>query len=130
MEARRSYQAAAATSWTRVDMLLLIYDNAISALTGGINAIADGNQAELMHHRFKAQKAVLLLADGLDLEQGEVPQKVMQLCAFALECISGDSADDWTAARNVLNNLREAFDQIRGEANQLEISGAITPLAV
>jgi flagellar protein FliS len=130
MQPRQSYQAAASMSWTRIDMLLKIYDHALTALASGADAITTGQEQQVLESRFQAQKAILLLCDGLDLEQGELPQRIMQLCAFSLEKIASNNVDDWNAVHGVLGNVRDGFAQIRDEANRLENARVIPPLVV
>jgi flagellin-specific chaperone FliS len=110
-------------------MLLLIYDRAILEVSSGVQELSTESGTEIVQHRFQAQKAILLLAEGLDLQQGEVPQNIMQLCLFALEQISGDDIDQWQAAGRVLATLRNAFESIRDEANRMENNKQIPALA-
>ena len=35
--------------------------------------------------RLDAQRKILVIADGLALDQGDVPLKIMQLCVFILD---------------------------------------------
>ena len=35
--------------------------------------------------RLDAQRKILVIADGLELDQGDVPLKIMQLCVFILD---------------------------------------------
>lgn len=122
------YKSIQSMSWTRADMLLLIYDRALQAISGGIQALQSGDTAPLARHRLDAHKALLMLADGLDLSQGEVPQNVLRLAVFAIDQTSGTETDAWIAARGVLQTLRDAFAQVRDDVNQLEASGRIPAL--
>ncbi len=128
MNPHLKYKNAVAVSWTRIDMLLLIYEKAVQALQEGVRQISQQNFAELPETRLAAHRALLMIAEGLNLQDGEVPAQVMRLCLFALEKSSGSSKQDWQAAAEIIQTLREGFLEIQDDARTAEYSGRIPAL--
>ncbi len=129
MDPRQQYQRSSSWGWTRIDMLLHIYNHAISALERGAELLeSDADAGEIADVRLDAQKKILLIADGLAVEQGGTPVQVMQLCIFALDRVRSDSSQDWKDAARVLSNVREGFEQIQETAREMERTGQIPPL--
>jgi flagellin-specific chaperone FliS len=122
------YQQTQTLSWTRVDMLLTIYDHVVSALTEGAVLLEQGKGAQLIPIRIRAQKALLAVADGLDLEQGELPTQVLRLVVFALDQVRTDDAVNWRSAARVMNTLRDGFAEIQDQARVAEYDGRIPAL--
>lgn len=111
-------------------MLLLIYDNAISALQDGLRQLDQPSSAGLTTARIDAQRAILLIADGLRLEEGEVPTNVLRICIFVLEQIMTKSPQNWRASLNAIQTLREGFAAVQNEARDAEHAGRIPALNV
>ena len=116
----------AKTSWTRIEMLLELYDFAIASLEALRDKKEDSGYPEQDRARdlLRAQKAIWGIYSGLD-EESEISQNVMRLLLFV--SMSVEKAD-YEPALNVVNNLRQAFASIKEEANRLEHSGDIPPL--
>lgn len=121
------YRTRAATGWTRIDMLLALYDAALRTLDETLAAMAARGQAppQLL---LKAQQFVLLLLEGIDESAGEPAPSVRRLLVFVLERVQTTEAAAWRDARKVLGQLREAFQQVADEARRLEQRGEIPPL--
>ena len=64
------YKSSQSLAWTRVDMLLLIYDQAVSSLNEGALLLEQNRQSELLPVSLKAQRTLLMIAEGLKLDQG------------------------------------------------------------
>ena len=73
-------------------------------------------------------QALLMIADGLDLRQGDLPSFVMRLVAFALEKVSTFSSEEWRSAAEVIGKLREGFLEIQEQARTDEYEGRIPAL--
>lgn len=123
-----AYLQASATSWTRIDMLIALYDATLFAVEQGLQAIREEDQPSLIQHRFRAQRLISQLIVGVDLEQGELPQNIHRLLTFCLMQICGGSNEEWTAAISTLSELKQAFDEIRDHAVEMEKSGQIPAL--
>jgi flagellar protein FliS len=122
------YKSRQATGWTRVDMLLAIYDGAIRAIDQGIAATVSYGAIVPPVHRLQAQKLLLLLLEGVNPRTGTAADYTQKLLVFCTEQIQSSASADWMTARKVLNCLREAFQEVREEARRMEESGAIPRL--
>ncbi len=122
------YKSSQSLAWTRVDMLLLIYDQAVSSLNEGALLLEQNRQSELLPVSLKAQRTLLMIAEGLKLDQGEVPTQVLRLCVFALDQVRTQSPDAWRSAAKVMTTLREGFQSIQDEARTAEYEGRIPAL--
>ena len=76
------YKQVSSLSWTRVDMLLVVYDQAVSNLDAGMRLLEENRASDLAPVRIKAMRALLAVVDGLDLKQGELPKQVLRLVEF------------------------------------------------
>lgn len=129
MQGFQAYRKNAVAGWTRIEMLLAIYDNAIASLDGGIEALNTRDQNSFARQQLRSFQLLVLLLDGIDVKSGETASRIRDLCVYCIEQTSTGSIENWTSAREVLVTLREGFQAIREEANQLEATGAIPSLA-
>ena len=109
--------------WTRIGMLLAIYQSAIESFTEAERLSAcDDKSDDFAFHYLKGQKAILAIHAGLKPDTHEVAFNIARLLHFVLERVeSGNFAD----AIKVLKNMHEGFRAIQAEANQLESEGQI-----
>jgi flagellar secretion chaperone FliS len=122
------YQENTAHSWARIDMLLLVYDKLVGALQDGVRCLETAKLSNLRTARFEVQRCITVIADGLDLNQGEVPRNIVRLCLFTVERTTGEVLEDWKASLSVMQSVREGFSQIQDEARELEHTGKIPAL--
>ncbi len=122
------YQTAQSYSWTRIDMLLLIYDQAVSSLTEGAKLLEQGRTADLLPVRLKAMRTLIAIAEGLDLQKGDLPIQILRLVVFAIDQIKTQSPDAWRSAADVMNTLRDGFLEIQEQARTDEYEGRIPAL--
>ncbi|MEZ6062775.1 MAG: hypothetical protein R3C19_20720 [Planctomycetaceae bacterium] len=127
MSPRERYRIASSYGWTRIDMLIHIYEQTINSLRAG-QRILEQNGGDLFAARIDAQRKILLIVDGLALDQGGTPMQVLRLCLFALEQVRSDSAESWASAAKVLETVRDGFVEIREEARAAERDGLIPAL--
>ncbi len=123
-----AYRQASATSWTRIDMLLALYDATLFAVEHGVQAIQAANEKSLIEYRFRSQRLITELLSGVDTEQGELPENVHRLLMFCLMQTCGESEEEWSSAASIIAELKGAFRTIRDQAVQLEQSGSIPAL--
>ena len=76
-------------------MLLLIYENAIEALDKGIEILESGDLSELLFQRIDVQRKVLLIAEGLSVDEDPTAAHIMNICVFILDQISTESLENW-----------------------------------
>ena len=128
MNPHLKYKTVQSYSWTRVDMLILVYDQAVSALSEGARLLEQNRGAELPAVKLRAMKTLLAIAEGLNLQKGELPIQVLRLVVFALDQIRIESAEAWRSAESVISTLRAGFLEIQDEARKDEYEGRIPAL--
>ena len=128
MNPHLKYRTATAYGWTRIDMLIQVYDMAIDAMKNGIEIIDGTREGDITDARIDAQRKVLLIADGLAVDQGGTAVDVLNLCLFVFDKIPSDKVADWKDALRILETLREGFVSIQNEAREAERNGSIPAL--
>jgi flagellar protein FliS len=128
MNPHLKYKTVQSYSWTRVDMLILVYDQAVSALSEGARLLEQNRKAELPAVKLRAMKTLLAIAEGLNLQKGELPIQVLRLVVFALDQVRIESAEAWRSAESVISTLRAGFLEIQDEARKDEYEGRIPSL--
>ncbi len=128
MNPHLKYKTVQSYSWTRVDMLILVYDQAVSALSEGARLLEQNRRAELPAVKLRAMKTLLAIAEGLNLQRGELPIQVLRLVVFALDQVRIESAEAWRSAESVISTLRAGFLEIQDDARKDEYEGRIPAL--
>jgi len=128
MNPRQKYKSTQSLAWTRIEMLLLIYDQAVTTLNEGARLLENNLASELAPVSLKAMRTLLMIADGLNLNHGELPTLVMRLVVFSLDQVSTQSPEAWRSAANVMSKLREGFQEIQDQARNDEYEGRIPAL--
>jgi flagellin-specific chaperone FliS len=111
--------------WTRIEMLLEVYDHAITALEGTQVSLQQEDQAAFAKHYVAAQKAMLAIHSGLEPHKDQVAYNVACLLHFAIDCCQQRKFAD---AIKVLQELRSGFAAVAEEVNQLERDGTLPPV--
>ncbi len=127
MTPQMMYRQRQAAGWTRIEMLLAIYDAAISAIGEGVAELSGAGSVSSVS-RLKSQKALLVLLEGIDPEAGEVAASAQRLVAWCVQQIQSEDLPAWEATSRVLQTLRSGFAGIHEEANRLEQSREIPAL--
>lgn len=109
-------------------MLILVYDQAVSALSEGARLLEQDRKTDLPPVKLRAMKTLLAIAEGLNLQQGELPIQVLRLVVFALDQVRLESAEAWRSAESVISTLRSGFLEIQDEARKDEYEGRIPAL--
>lgn len=129
MNAHQLYRQSAAGSWTRIDMLLKLYEAAIECADLVVGQLTSPTQRVEPATRTRMQRILGQLLDGLDLSQGDLPAQVQRLLLFALQSVETNDLERWTSMSRVLSTLLEGFSEIRVDAIAAERSGEIPPLS-
>ena len=108
--------------WSRIDMLLEIYDVAISSFQQAKLCLEAENDLEYAQHFIKGQKAILAIHAGLKPDEHDIAYNIARLLHFVLQRIE---ARDFDSTIAVLTSMRSGFAAIQTEANQLETAGEI-----
>lgn len=123
-----AYKARDNRPWTRIEMLLSLYEKAIEHLQQAIAAIDTPDTPTLILQRTRAATVVTAIRSGILTEYGDVPAKVDQLCEFVQLCLANGDRRHLESALKVLTKLHEGFLGVRDEANRLETIGEILPM--
>ena len=108
--------------WTRVDLLLHIYDRAITSTEACEQAILDDDYVAYTKHYIDAQKALLAIHSGLKPDESEVAFNVARLLHFAIGAME---QKDFATTVKVLSEIRDGYLAVAEEANEMERTGAI-----
>ena len=92
--------------WTRVDLLLQIYDRAITSIEACGFANDNDDLPAYSRHFIDAQKAILAIHSGLKPDEDEVAFNVARLLHFAAIAIEKKEFED---AIKILRELRDGF---------------------
>jgi len=125
---KQTISIADSVSTSRIDMLIAIYDVAITAaeeLETDLAAGRDGAAAKI-----QLLKALNLIESGLDLSLGELPTRVRDICVFISQRLLTADAEESATFIRTLRNLRDGFAEIRPEAVKLEKEGEIPTLTI
>ncbi len=126
--AQAAYSKHKVESWSRVDMLLALYDSGITSISAAEEAERTGDSETADKLRMKALRVIQGLIAGLDLNQGEVPKQMLRLFEYMHHAIHTRQPGHLESARNILTSLHESFQEIRTEAIALEKNGEIPSL--
>ena len=128
MNPHLKYRNAKAITWTRIDMLLVIYEAAIEALDHGIGILESQDQSELLYAQIDAQRKILLIAEGLSIDEDPTAVHIMNLCVFVLDQIQTDKLEQWQTSLKLIETLHEGFQEIADDARELERTGQVPQL--
>ena len=128
MDPREVYKNQRIVGWTRIDMLLALFEAAESDLKDAQTALQDGDGVLARRLRLRALRIVTHLVAGLNANYGELSDRLRQLYEYVQACLLDESASQLHSATNVLSTLRDGFEEIRGEAVRLESQGVIPPV--
>jgi flagellin-specific chaperone FliS len=73
---------------------------------------------------------VIELLAGIDLQYGDLPDRLSKLYHFVLAAINQGTTKHIESAISVLKTLREGMEGIRDQAVTLERSGEVPPVGV
>ena len=122
---RNYHRASIKSGWTRVDMLIMLYDRAINGTESCQIAHEAGADEAFRQHELAFRKTIMTIHAGLKPDEDEVAYNIARLLHFVM--VKFDEKD-FAAGKKVLQNIRNSFSQIAEEANQLENEGVIEPL--
>lgn len=108
--------------WTRVDLLLQIYERAIASIEACKAASCNKDDLAYARHLIDSHKAILAIHAGLKPDEDQVAFNIARLLHYVLVSIE---KKDFDAAVQVLGKLRDGFTAVADEVNQLEREGKI-----
>lgn len=122
----QKYRQDEPTGWTRMDLLLALYDKALERLDRAEAALRANDPETAIPQIAKTQLIVSALASGVRVEVNpEANTNMLRLYEFVSHELVKASVGAVESARKVLRTLREGFEAVRTEANELERSGQL-----
>ncbi len=111
--------------WTRIDMLLALYDRAIVSVRLA-HAAEQANSQDIFADKFlDSQRCILAIHSGLKPDEYDMSHNIARLLHFIMTRIGEHNFDE---AVHFLEKLRNSFESIREEATKLERDGKIPSL--
>ncbi len=126
MDPLDAYRQQYSPGWTRVDMLLALFDGAVERLESAAEALRRGDRPAALPLLTRAQLIVCELAGGVDPGYPDAAT-FLSLYEFATSAIAEATPERVGGALRVLRTLREAFANVREEAARLEREGVLPP---
>lgn len=128
MEQLKAYQRKSLSAgWTRIDLLLMLYDRAIASLQSCDIAKQANDSVVFRKHELSFRKTLIAIQMGLKPEESEVAYNISRLLHFVLASFDEQR---FTDCQRILENIRDGFGQVADEANELEAAGKISPLPI
>ncbi len=124
---KHGYQPPQHSGWSRIAMLTKLYEAAHHATQQAAQALSE-DPVSAGTHQVKAIALVHAIESGLDLNQGEIPQRIQQLCHFVEQCLLSADVERTESAARIMRQLADGFAAIHSEAHRLELDGEIPPL--
>ena len=109
-------------------MLLTLYRETESSIRAGIDSLSLNNQSEFTLTQIRTLKLLLALLDGVKADSDELSGNVHQLLLFVFQQVTREEIEGLENGLRVLVTLKESFEAIEDEANQLEAEGVIPQL--
>lgn len=126
LNAYQKYRKDEPTGWTRIDLLLALYDKALERLDRAEAALAAGDPETALPQLAKTQLIVTELASGIRIEVNpEANTNMLRLYEYVVHELVSATPAAIENARKVMRTLREGFEAIRAEANELERTGRL-----
>ncbi|MBY0228116.1 MAG: flagellar protein FliS [Gemmataceae bacterium] len=124
----RAYRQQQDAGWTRIDLLLALYDGTIDRLRRALAALRQGDPAAAAPLLARVQMLLLQMAAGINPDAGDPSSAdLLRLAEFCIHAAASGEAEKIEAAASCLETVREGFRAIRDEAVRLERSGAVPP---
>jgi flagellar secretion chaperone FliS len=123
----RYRQADPSAHWTRMDMLLAIFDGTLARLDKAARALTNGDIPVATPYLSKAQILVTQLAAGVRVEvDEEMGTNMLRLYDYVVNELKTPRLANVRNAVKILTTLREGFEAVREEANRMERGGELT----
>ena len=121
-------QSSEPLKWTRIEMLLSLYQGANEQIELAIQATDSSQLGQAAVHRTRAAALVTAIRSGIDPQHGQLPVSIDQLCEFVQFCLAEGDANKMRSALKVMTELQEGFAGIRDDAVRMEQNGEIPGL--
>ena len=114
MNAHQAYSGSRRHSWTRIDMVIALYQATLTSMEQLGQELAEGQV--LPTTQMKLQRRLLGILAGLDLSAGDLPMRIAQLVRWALSQLRTPNPQVWRQVVKAFRTICEAYESIRQEA--------------
>jgi flagellin-specific chaperone FliS len=121
-----AYRQPYSPGWTRVDMLLALYDGAIERLELAASSLRSGDRMTAVRLLTRAATIVAELVGGVDPHYVHA-QEFLHLYGVVSTGISRVTLADTEGSLSLLRAMRDGLADCRGEASRLEREGVLPP---
>ncbi len=126
--AQQAYRRSTQTQWSRIDLLLALYNATERTLLAGAAAIEQNNQSLAADRAVHARRQLLAILEGVEPGAEGGAENIRRLLTFCNHCLNVNTSASWNDAARIIRTLRSAFEGVQDEARQLESTGEIPSL--
>ncbi len=124
MGALQVYSSSRRHSWTKIDMLIALYQATLFSMEQLQLQLAEGRVNPAT--QIQLQRRLIGILAGLDLSAGELPIGIGQLVRWALSQLPTPDPQVWRHVIKSFRTVHQAYEMIRPEAAEHELSGQLT----
>ena len=125
----QAYRDQVTSDWSRIDMLIALFDKAIEVLDKLLLARDDNDEIQYQQQTLFFMQVMLHFRTGLNPEYGELPSQMLRLYEYIEHSVATRDTEQLQSARTILSDLRDSYNSIRDKATELEKHGEIPSLS-
>ena len=120
MSAHQAYSGSRRHGWTRIDMIIALYQATLNSMEQLQGQLAQGRA--LPATQVQLQRRLLGIFAGLDLTAGDLPMQIGQLVRWALKQLPTPDPEVWRQVIQSFRTICQAYESIRSEAAEQELA--------
>ena len=120
MSAHQAYSGSRRHSWTRIDMLIALYQATLQSMEQLQVQVAEGRVHPAT--QVQLQRRLLGILAGLDLSAGDLPVGIGQLVRWALSQLPTPDPQVWRHVIQSFRTICQAYESIRPEVAERELA--------
>ena len=120
MSAHQAYSGSRRHGWTRIDMLIALYQATLRSMEQLQVQLAEGRAHPAT--QVQLQRRLLGILAGLDLSAGDLPMGIAQLVRWALSQLPTPDPQVWHHVIRSFRTICQAYESIRPEAAEQELA--------
>ena len=120
MSAHQAYSGSRRHGWTRIDMLIALYQATLLTMDQVQVQLVSGSVQPAT--QVQLQRRLLGILAGLDLSAGDLPMQIAQLVRWALSQLPTPDPQVWRQVIQSFRTICQAYETIRPEAAEQELA--------
>ncbi len=120
MSAHQAYTRSRQHGWTRIDMVIALYQATLNSMEQLERQLAEGRA--LPATQMQIQRRLIGILAGLDLSAGDLPMQIAQLVRWALSQLPTPDPQVWRRVIQSFRTICQAYETIRPEAAEQELA--------